>query len=275
MTDLAVVEFALEAMGLQGSPLFRLDGVRPDEEVRHGTKAIDFLARRSDGIVLGIEHTRGEPYEGFLADWNLAHKRIGPVRDLLAGRLPDDSSFNISISPATANRIAPADAQAIADWIAETAPTLGPPKTRTHFATSPAEVSRVELTVYRWPYAEGEPRDPQVRYRIGVDTDNLRDALTDRYRRALADKLPKLEAARSELGAALTMLCVETADFQITNAWELGGVFRSQVGELPLPDYIVVVMVDPDERPGMSWTYREPGAWLAQARFYSPDTTIA
>ena len=74
---------------------------------------------------------------------------------------------------------------------------------------------------------------------------------------------------------ALTMSCVETADFQITNAWELGGVFRSQVGELPLPDYIVVVMVDPDERPGMSWTYREPGAWLAQARFYSPDTTIA
>jgi hypothetical protein len=273
MTDAAVADFALDAIHSQGSPAFERDRDRPDELLRDAP-AVDFTARTGN-MVLAIEHTRGEPYEGFLADWNLAHKRLGPVRDLLAGRLPDDSSFNISFSPATANGIAPADAQAIADWIAETAPTLGPPSTRTHFATSPPEVNRVELTVYRWLYAEGEPRDPQVRYRIGVDTDKLREALTDRYRRALAKKLPKLEAARSDLHAALTMLCVETADYQITNAWDLGGVFRSEVGELPLPDYVVVVMVDPSDRPGMSWTYREPGVWLAQPCFYSPDTVIA
>jgi hypothetical protein len=145
---------------------------------------------------------------------------------------------------------------------------------RTHFATTPPEVCQVELTLYRWPYQEGEPREPQVRYRIGVDTDNLRDALALRYRRALASKLPKLEAARSDLGAALTMLLIETADFQITNAWELGGLFQSEVGGLPLPGYIVVVMVGPDDRPGMSWTYRERGGWLAQPHFYSPEMTI-
>jgi hypothetical protein len=268
-----VAYFALDAIHSQGSPAFIRDLARPDELVRDAP-AVDFTARNGDTL-LAIEHTRGEPYEGFLADWNLAHKRLGAVRDLLAGRLPDDSSFNISFNPATANRIAPADAQTIADWISETAPTLGSPMTRTHFATSPAGACRVELTVYRWPYAEGEPRDPQVRYRIGVDTDKLRDALTDRYRRVLGDKLPKLEAARSQLGAALTMLCVGTADYQITNAWELGAVFRSEIGALPLPDYIVIIMVDPADRPGMSWTYREPGAWLARPRFYSPDITMA
>jgi hypothetical protein len=272
MTETEVVEFALDAIRSQGSPTFVLDPDRPDELVRDAP-AVDFTARTSHAV-LAIEHTRGEPYEGFLADWNLSHQRLGPVQDLLAGRLPDDSSFNISFSPATAKRIATADAEGIADWIAEAAPTLGAPKTRTHFAKTPPEVSRVELTIYRWPYADGEPRDPQIRYRIGVDTDKLQEALTDRYRRAMATKLPKLEAARSDLSAALTMFCVETADFQITNAWELGGVFRAEVGELPLPDYIVVVMIDPNDRPGMSWTYREPGGWLAEPRFYSPDTTI-
>lgn len=273
MTDEQAADFALDAIHSQGSPAFVRDLVRPDELVRDAS-AVDFTARAGDAV-LAIEHTTGEPYEGFLADWNLAHTRLGPVRDLLAGRLPEDSSFNISFSPASANRIAPADAQPIADWIVETAPTLGAPRTRTHFARSPPEVCRVELTVYRWPYGEGEPREPQVRYRIGVDADELHDTLIARYRRTLADKLPKLEAARSDLDAALTMLLIETADFQITNAWELGGVFRSEVVGLPLPDYIVVVMVDPAGRPGMSWTYREPQEWLAQPRFYSPNVTIA
>jgi len=104
MTDDQVADFALESLRSQGSPAFVRDNARPDELVRDAP-AVDFTARAGDTL-LAMEHTRGEPYEGFLADWNLAHKRLGPVRDLLAGRLPDDSSFNISFSPASANRIA-------------------------------------------------------------------------------------------------------------------------------------------------------------------------
>lgn len=70
------------------------------------------------------------------------------------------------------------------------------------------------------------------------------------------------------------MLCVETADFQITNAWELGHVLQSESDGLSLPDYIVVVMVDPIDQPSMAWTNRYQGRWLAQPRFYSPDTSI-
>lgn len=187
MPETEVADFALSALHAHGRPLFVREAARPDEVVRDAP-AIDFTTTSGDSII-AIEHTRGEPYEGFLADWNLTHQRLGPVRDLLARRLPDDSSSHISIAPASANRITTKHVDGIVEWIAEQAPTLGSPSMRTHFAHSPPELCPAVLTIYRWPYQEGEPRDPGVRYRIGVEPDKLKDQIRARYRRALADKL--------------------------------------------------------------------------------------
>jgi hypothetical protein len=90
LSETDVTRFALDTMARHGSPRFVLDQERPDEAVRHGRRAIDFLARSRNGTVLAIEHTRIEPYEGFLADWRLAHERLGraPSRSWSASALP-------------------------------------------------------------------------------------------------------------------------------------------------------------------------------------------
>ena len=272
VSEFDVTLFALGALARQGSPRFALDDERPDEKVRHGKKAIDFLARTNDGRVLGIEHTRIEPYEGFLADWTLADERLGEVRDLLVGRLPTDSVFDISIEPASATRISRRNAQVIADWIEHTAPKLGqrPPG---HFAVSPDDLFGPPLTLYRSLLTEGVPAQPQVRYRIGVETGRTGETLVDRCRRSMEEKLPKLEEARDAHGATWTLLCLESSDFQLTDPFGLAGVLKNAAEGLPSPDYVVMVLVGPDDVPFMSWTYRESGQWLDRPHLNSPEAT--
>lgn len=264
----AIVHFALGTIHNHGSLDFRLLPDRPDVQVR-SARAIDFLATTAGGVRLGVEHTRLEPYEGFLADWKLAHERLGPVRAILGDRLPQDSDFDISFRPATAARISTRRAAEIAEWINQVAPDLGsPPK---HFATAPRERFGVELTIYRWRRLANPPRGPQIRYRIGLDLSNFADRLARRCRRAMEDKLPKLEEARSTYLLDQTLLCLESSDLQLTDSFALANVLHRTSNGFSLPDWIIMVVLGPDGRPFMSWTYRASRAWLQWPTMYSSE----
>jgi hypothetical protein len=265
--DVPVAESALRAMRVQGATAFWLRSERPDRLIRNNP-AVDFLADGDDGTVLAIEHTRIEPYDGFLADWKLADERLGSVRERLEGRLPPDSVFDLSLEPASTRWVSRGDTDAIAAWVEQTAPRLRPPPR--HFARCPIETCRASLTLYRWP-AEGQPRNPQLRYRIGIDTDQLPAWLKNRCRRAMTTKLPKLEQGRTAHGARYTLLCLELSDRQLTDPFRLTGVLRAAADGLPVPDFVLVVMLGYDDLPLMSWTYREEGRWLDRPRLWSPD----
>jgi hypothetical protein len=270
VTDELVTDFALAALRAQGSPVFVREPVRPDVTVRDA-KAIDFLASSADGEVMGVEHTRIEPYEGFIADWNLAHERLGSVRDLLEGKLPAGSVFDVSFEPASATRISSRDSHRIASWIEATGPALGRPPD--HFAQCPAEICGARLNLYRWPITEGVVTTPQIRYRIGIDPATMSKSLRDRCRRAMDDKLGKLDDARSKHDVKMTLLCLESPDLQLTDPFGLADVLRLATEGHPPPDFLVLVMVGPAEDPFMSWTYRQRGDWLDRPLLHSPDVT--
>jgi len=270
VTDELVTDFALAALRAQGSPVFAREGDRPDEAVRDA-KAIDFLASSGAGQVMGIEHTRIEPYEGFIADWNLAHGRLGPVRELLEAKLPIDSVFDLSFEPASATRISSRDSRQIAAWIEAMAPALGRPPD--HFVQCPVEICGARLTLYRWPITEGVITTPQIRYRIGIDTAAASKHLSARCRRAMDAKLGKLDDARHKHHVQTTLLCLESPDLQLTDPFGLADVLRVAAKGLPLPDFLVLVIVGPDGEPFMSWTYRQLDGWLDRPLLYSPDVT--
>lgn len=270
LTDELVTDFALAALHAQLSAAFKRLRDRPDETVRD-EKAIDFLASGDAGQVMGIEHTRIEPYEGFIADWKLAHARLGPVRELLEAKLPIDSVFDLSIAAASAKRISSRNSGQIAAWVEAVAPSLGRPPH--HFVECPVEICGERLTLYRWPITEGVITTPQIRYRIGIDPAAGPTHLSARCRRAMDGKLGKLDYARRKHQVETTLLCLESSDLQLTDPFGLAEVLRAAAEGHPAPDFVVLVMVGPDGEPFMSWTYRQPGIWLSRPLLYSPDVS--
>jgi hypothetical protein len=265
------VEHACGALGRYLDTVFRVEEERPDRRARD-REAIDFTATNPGGQVLGIEHTLVEPYEGQIADMNTAEERLGEARRRLEGHLPEDSIFDIAFRAGSASRIRSREAPAVAEWIEEVAPSLsiGRPGHSGHAITSPEGRFAVALTVRRWPR---QLPGPQVRYRIDVDTERNEDNARPRVEKALAKKLPKLEASRSDLGARWTMLCLETDDWQMTNPWILGGLLRGASNEAPLPDHIVLVMDAPGAGPSMTWLIRVSREWLASPSFHTIAST--
>jgi hypothetical protein len=262
------VEFACEALGNYLGTRFTVDQDRPDDAERE-RPAIDFTAQDPAGARLGIEHTMIEPYQGHILDMNKAEERLGDARRLLEGQLPADSVFDLSFSAGSVGRMRSNEAPAIAGWVREVAPSLaiGEPGHTGHSITSPPGMFATPITVRRW--AKEYP-GPQVRYRIGVDTERNERMARPRAEKALADKLPKLEDSRAELGAMWTLLCLDTEDTQMTSPWVLGGLLRGAASEAPLPDHIALVMRGPDGSSlAMVWLIRITGEWLTTPHFYS------
>jgi hypothetical protein len=127
----------------------------------------------------------------------------------------------------------------------------------------PTPPAPTRLRLYRWPVTDDLPTAPRLRYRIGINTDELIGQSLDRTRRALDDKLPKLEKARRAT-IKVTLLVLETADLQLTNPWTVHSDVRRHIEEaqLPAPDHIVLVIETLDEVPSIAFIFRQNGKWL-------------
>lgn len=258
MTDRVAVEAALRRLGRDLGRVFTLDDVRPDE-VNRLTKDVDFIARTDQNRTLAIEHTQIGPFNDHERLHNEMPKILGPMCDELEGLLPAGSRFHLSISAGVAPRLTAKAPSRIKAWITATAPTLGQPPR--HFADSPLEVG-VACRLYRWDESAGV--GPRLQLLIGFMGDEEVERLrVVRSRRALEDKLPKLEAARNLHAVKETMLALESSDHQASNAWAIAAAVRSTTQALPLPDHIVLVEVGQGHPHPLTWVVRLAGVWLA------------
>jgi hypothetical protein len=108
-----------------------------------------------------------------------------------------------------------------------------------------------------------------VDFRIAVDTETHTERKTrPRIDKATADKLPKLEASRTDLKARWTLLCLETNDWQMTNPWSLASLIGEGSESAPLPDHIALVTRAPDGSLAYVCLVRLSGQWLEDPAFY-------
>lgn len=255
MADLDATEAALHALTRAGVGVLTLRDDRPDETERN-LPAVDFVAV-GDGRLLVIEHTRvgAFPAQEQLEAELMRH--FGPISSAVEGRLPDDASFALSVSAVKPPRIGRHDAEGMTAWVVSTAPSLSLPPN--HYADSPD--GEVTARLYRQPLLGG----PQLRLSVGVVPADLEADRRVRITKALADKLPKLEDARTIHGATDTLLVLESPDLALSNAWDIAAAVRSCVDGLPLPDHIVLV-----ERDYMS-TLLLGGTWQEVTSVGRPD----
>jgi hypothetical protein len=186
---------------------------RPDEAVRN-TQAIDFLAAWGGGLI-GVEHTRIEPFEDHLRLQAQMTAILGPLCDELDGVLPAGGQFELLVSADAPPRLRKNHIEPLRTWVITTAPRLGKPPH--HFADAPDGLP-IPARLFRWETpTTGVWRRRQLELRIGVD-DALETLRSSRLDRAFQDKLPKLEDARTTHAVDETLLVLESDDFQVTNA---------------------------------------------------------
>jgi hypothetical protein len=256
--------YALQVLLSRTKQKYVLDSVRPDE-VERNEATVDFLARDSEGRVLAIEHTLSEPYDGQITDFKLFDERLGPVRELVTGHLPEGVLFDLVIQPGTAHKFRPQHAGHIAAWIVAVASSLGEPPD--HFKTSVSIAGSPPISLGRRLAGERSLGGGQVGYRIAHDDDQIDRAFAQRLRRSFEKKLPKLEAARNRHNATETLLILEHRDIQVLNPLALLPAMSDAAAPHASPDHIIMVGYHPPARAMNAHVYRESGRWLNRVAY--------
>lgn len=250
--ELDATESALALLSSMAGIEFRLDEERPDEIERVG-EAVDFLARNRDQII-AIEHTLIGAFDKQEVLSVQMTQRLNPMCDELEQLLPADWEYQLSISAHEAPTIKQRDITQLKAWIVDAAPKLAAPPN--HFVHSPDDV--LACTLYRFAPSG---RSHRIDLRIGViPGDALESLRFARLGRAALKKLPKLEAARSVHAATATLLVLESPDVQISSAHAIIAALPAAVGDLSLPDYVVLV------EDSHVWLLRAENEWIADPR---------
>lgn len=233
-----------------------------------GKKFIDLVARCADGSKLALEHTIIESYELQLHEHRQIEQLLSPLTEQLAGELPHDRSYNLSIGIGAAadESLEPDDVhRRVSEWVRRIAPDLplGNPMTApNHFIEGGPPDLPFPVKLYAWP--------PKIcrgggglSIGIGISESDAEhaEARRARFERALSAKLPKL----LEHAPAQTVLVLEDRDISMSNAWVAREAAQTASVGLDLSDAIVLV-----EPTGLSAVVLyEDGKWandLAEAR---------
>jgi hypothetical protein len=176
------------------------------------------LACHIKGQLYALEHTGIEPFTGHVQVDAEAKRRIQPLVERVAARLPQTEEFELQV---------PVDGLAVlrgkqlddvhdtlAEWIERIAPTL-PIAPIGRYVRSPSVlVPGVPFPVRLHRMTPiGLPNNFQVNL-IVSDVESRR---LDRLRKALSDKCPKLAGWKHSCGAK-SVLILEQNDIQLTNA---------------------------------------------------------
>lgn len=168
------------------------------------------------GRKIAMEHTRVEPYEHKVADDQRLERFMKPVLARLEQLLQISPTgavqilFDVLVLQGIKERTWPSIQEAMVEWVAAVAPTLAEPKAERFTAYRgrpdgvPFEIClhRVVRLTSKVSYMRFSPQD-------------LEGKRTGRVRKAVSDKLPKLQAYRRD--GAFTVLVIEDDDIALSN----------------------------------------------------------
>ncbi len=203
----------------------------PDREDRSGKRVEQLWASKTHRFA--IEHTLLESFVGQITDDAKFTKLIAPIEAQLAGNLPGTYLLGVDVGVSTDAKVRYDDAQKrICAAVLQAAPNL--------------PVGRaVTLTIENIPFpvhlfrrsAEGS------KLRVKRFASDIEASRLDRVRRALADKCPKLFAARKD--GRRSILALESNDGALANYNVVGLAVEQALKERQdQPDLVMLVETD-------------------------------
>jgi hypothetical protein len=199
-----------------------------------------------------VEHTRIESYPGQIRNDARLGRLLGPVRSMLAGRLPGTFVLAVDVGEAVKARLPYAAAQhEIVRLALEAAPGL-----------RIGEACRLQspLLPFEIQVKCRRRRGSRLGIRCVVFGDGPALRL-DRVRRAFDDKCPKLAAWAGK--DAVALLILEADDIQLSNVFLVSDAVQTVIAERSdLPD--VIVFVETDMSPMEGWVLKD-GAHVGDA----------
>lgn len=232
----------------------------PDEEERQ-RPAIDLLGHDSCGPI-SVEHTLIEPYSAQLHD----NKRVVEVFEGFPERfghaLQSPGRYTLGIHTRGGHLFPRRDEAEALDrlesWVrAQHLPVPEiPPRAPNHVVGVPPEVP-ITATLYRMRCLPEDDDSLHVAFLRSNDLENQR---AGRIGKALADKTPKLEAARQPGG--VTLLALESHDYIMSNPVLIArGVYTAARECRVLPDAIVCVETSAGEDHWMPYFIKNLAWW--------------
>ena len=195
-----------------------------------------------------LEHTGIEPFTGHVQVDAEAKRRIQPLMERVAAKLPQTEEFELQVpvDGLTVLRGKQLDAvhDRLAEWIERIAPTLPVAPIGRYVRSPSVQVPDVPFPVRLHRMTPiGLPKNFQVNL-IVSDVESRR---LDRLRKALADKCPKL-AGWKHSHSAKSVLILEQNDIQLTNAHIVTEALLAAEGEITnRADEVYLVMTCTDQ----------------------------
>jgi hypothetical protein len=227
----------------------RGDDVRSPERERHAAP-ID-LACTMGGRLFAFEHTGIEPFPGQIEGEEHSRSLFRPIADGLAGALPSAESFELHVPVDATVGLrrgeVPQIRDAIVRWVRETAPTLPiAPYGRYITPIRKLTLPGVPFPVSLHRFAAMGPMRGRFSV-VHLVSGDLETARLDRISEACAKKFGKLAEWKRSYGA-LTVLVLEEADIQLTNAQRVAeALARAEDSRADRPDEVYLVSTSLDD----------------------------
>jgi len=225
----------------------------PDRGGRPGKNVEQFWESKTHRFA--VEHTLVESFVGQLTDDAKFMQLIAPIEAMLLGRLPGTYTLGVDVGVSTGARLRYEEAQKqICAAALKAASDLAVGETLT------LTIEGIPFPVRLFRRSKDGSKILVRRFVSDVEVSRL-----ERLRRALADKCPKLLAARTD--GRLTVLALESNDIALANFNVVGLALQQALEERPdQPD--LVMLVETDGGPFCGWVIRNETGIRLRDGFY-------
>lgn len=201
------------------------------------------------GIVIALEHTGTEPFEGHVKLQAEAQRRVQPLVDAVAPRLPPDEDFYLDVPLAEWSRLTGKEfdrvCRALSEWIVQAALTVPIAETGRRIPSPGVVVPGVPFPVRLNRTARYEGL--KVPFHLVFQAGDVEAQRLDRMRRTLKDKCPKLAGWKTDTDAH-TVLVLEWSDFQVTNPHLVATALSTAEAEISNRADVVYLVAPFDEK---------------------------
>jgi hypothetical protein len=213
-----------------------------------------------------VEHTVVESYPDQVHDNKRTNEVFRGFADRFGHSLESPGTYTLTVVT-QGGRLFPKSNRSghldqLESWIrAQHLPTPEiPPRTANHVRGMPPEVP-VPVVLYRMQCLLDDDGALKV---VFTRPEDLEVQRASRIAKALADKAPKLAAARQHGG--VTLLALESRDYIMANPWSIArSIHRMAQGRSDLPDFIKLVDTTSGSDQWIAYTVKTPEGWTQTA----------